>query len=515
MTQVITNNRPRLSDAIGGLANVIRGRSDKAAADEDSKARARADAVMQYAIARKANPQQLRAVRSQLAQADPSAARYIPNIEDLPPDEFEEAKRQVQIEAANRMKGGTATNTDPTIVFNTGEVGKEPFRQQQLSDIIKTNDPTNPQTSQARIEAKMDPSADVALVEKTQGPLRTAQTGLANAETTFTAGPKTENVRSEIKFRNGPFTDKMTADALESRANARAKNTATSAAVPADGGGPIGEAFLNTLPPSEQRLIKSIAGYFVDPTKVASLRNPKDAGSERNRLIKEVLQYDPSYDMTQFASRNKLRQDFNSGMGARNIRSINTAVKHLASLSEAVDKMDNSEVQIANTVGNFFSKQTGSPKVTNFQNAANAVESEMASVFKGTGATDQEIKAWRENLKPNMSPEQLHGAINTMIELMGGRLSALASQYQQGMGKPKDFQILSDGSRKTLSKFGIDPDALENGNVVPLGGGGAPSAAAAPSAGTGGGRMSKEQVNKATGERRTVYSDDGGATWHP
>jgi len=513
MTQVITNNRPRLSDAIGGLANVIRGRSDKAAADEDSKARARASAVMQYAIARKANPQQLRAVRSQLAQADPTAAQYIPNIEDLPPDEFEEAKRQIQIEAANRMKGGTATNTDPTIVFNTDEVGKEPFRQQQLSDIIKTNDPTNPQTGQARIEAKMDPTADVALREKTEGPLRVAQTQQATADAAFTAGPKTARETAEATFTAGPRTTETLASAREKNATARGKNTPPGG-VPADGSGPIGEAFLNTLPPSEQRLIKSIAGYFVDPTKVASLRNPKDAGSERNRLIKEVLQYDPSYDMTQFASRNKLRQDFNSGMGARNIRSINTAVKHLASLSEAVDKMDNSEVQIANTVGNFFSKQTGSPKVTNFQNAANAVESEMASVFKGTGATDQEIKAWRENLKPNMSPEQLHGAINTMIELMGGRLAALASQYQQGMGKPKDFQILSDGSRKTLSKFGIDPDALENGNVVPLGGGGAPSAPPAPS-GAGGGRMSKEQVNKATGERRTVYSDDGGATWHP
>jgi hypothetical protein len=31
----------------------------------------------------------------------------------------------------------------------------------------------------------------------------------------------------------------------------------------------------------------------------------------------------------------------------------------------------------------------------------------------------------------------------------------------------------------------------------------------------GGGRMEKQQRNKATGETRTVYSDDGGQTWHP
>jgi hypothetical protein len=94
--------------------------------------------------------------------------------------------------------------------------------------------------------------------------------------------------------------------------------------------------------------------------------------------------------------------------------------------------------------------------VVKFNAAANAVEGELANVFKGMGATDQEIKSWREQLSTSQSPEQLHGAIKQVTELLGGRMDAPAEQYKTGMGRAKDFHLLSPTSVGILHKLGAD-----------------------------------------------------------
>lgn len=233
--------------------------------------------------------------------------------------------------------------------------------------------------------------------------------------------------------------------------------------VAADPSAPTGDAFLKTLDPFTASLVKKIANYEADVTKASSMRGGGKGDTERLRLLKQVAQYDPTYDMTQYASRNAVRADFTKGKAANNIRSLNTAVKHIGSLAEAVKGLENFDTPALNWIGNAYQKQTGDKRVVQFKMAANAVESELASLFKGTGATDQEIKAWRENLSENMSPEQLNGAITTAVELMTGRLAALSSQWQSTMGKPRDFVILSKQSRETLKKLGVDPDEFDTG----------------------------------------------------
>lgn len=273
-------------------------------------------------------------------------------------------------------------------------------------------------------------------------------------------------------------TSRTAAQNAASYASAKAANAAadaTRAAVPAQPSGPVvmggpvpgqptGEAYLQTLDPLTASLVKGIANYTVDLTKVSSQRGgSKGAASERNRLAQMVIQYDPTYDMTQYASRAATRTDFTKGKAANNIRSLNTAIKHIGSLAEAAEKLKNFDTPALNWIGNTVQTQTGDKRVVQFNMAANAVESEMASLFKGTGATDQEIKAWRDNLSPSMSPEQLEGAVAMAVELMSGRLAALSSQWQSTMGKPRDFVVLNEQSKKTLQKLGIDPEALDTG----------------------------------------------------
>lgn len=495
--QVIDMHRPKISEALGTLGATLQGQQDSEQARTDSVAKTKAAALMQFAINRGASPEQWNALRQHLASTDPGAAAFIPDIASLPPDQFEQAKAKfaqsqlgIQQTAADRVQGGQANATDLPLVFNPGSAGTEPFRKGQLFDTLSAGSNATPEQQQAAgAELKTRPEANTALVEKTSGPERMARAGQATADAAFTAGPKTTEALAGAAEKR--------AMAGKAGAETRAISAASSPSAIA-ASNLTGDDFLKSLPASEARLVKSIADYMVDPAKVASLRNPKDAGSERNRLVKEVLQFDPSYDMTQFPSKNKLRSDFNSGQGAKNVRSINTALSHLDTLAQAAGELHNQGgLPLVTTGVNYLKNKagqlSGSPAKVKFDTAATAVDNELAAVFKGTGATDQEIAQWRGNLNSNMSPAQMAEAIKSRIELMGGRLAALQSQYQQGMGKPADFSILNPSSRKVLQKFQIDPDALEQGRVTPLsagGGGGAPGPSTQPPGG--------KQLNDAT-----------------
>ena len=216
------------------------------------------------------------------------------------------------------------------------------------------------------------------------------------------------------------------------------------------------ENFLAQLPPKTANLVKQIADYKIDISKVTSLRS-----NERQKMAEMVANYDPSFDMSQYGARVALRKDFTSGKAAQQIKSLNTVVGHLDTLKKVSNNLSNSSVQLWNKITNLGLTQVGDSRVTNFLTAANAVESELATVFKGQGATDQEIKAWRQSLNSSMSPQQLKDSISSMIELIGSRLQALTSQYEVGFGKPKDFKILTDKSRKILTNLGADVDSLD------------------------------------------------------
>jgi hypothetical protein len=221
--------------------------------------------------------------------------------------------------------------------------------------------------------------------------------------------------------------------------------------------GSVGEDALKGLPVTTQALVKKIANYEV-PISTVSMR-----GGERERMAALASLYDPTFDVTQYGARNSLRRDFTSGKGATNIRSINTAVGHLADLKKSAQALDNTSFPSYNNLGNWLATETGSAKVTKFNAAVTAVSGELSALFKGTGsATDQEIKEWRENINSSQSNEQLMGFVDTAVSLMRSRLRALSDQWENGMGKPRDFQILSSHSKETLRSMGLEPSAFDD-----------------------------------------------------
>jgi hypothetical protein len=209
-------------------------------------------------------------------------------------------------------------------------------------------------------------------------------------------------------------------------------------------------------------LIKQVADYKIDPTKISSLKN-----EDRQRLVSLASQYDPTYDSSSFPAKAAVAKDFTSGKSAQNIRSLNTAVSHLNALAEAGGALGNTSFTPLNTLKNSVSQSTGQPQVVRFNDALNAVAGEMATVFKGTSGTDEEINSWKQQMSASQSPAQIQAGINQMVELMAGRLQALQSQYQTGMGKQANFSFLNPNSQAILQKWGIDPTQLANPDSLP------------------------------------------------
>lgn len=226
------------------------------------------------------------------------------------------------------------------------------------------------------------------------------------------------------------------------------------------------ENALKGLSAGDAATVKGLVDYKIPLPSGFALKTPWG-----QRILAAAVSYDPSFDSTQYNVRLQLKKGFNSGKEATNIRGLNTAISHLETLDRKARELSNSWSPTWNSVSNAMITAAGDPRVKGFDMAATAVESELAAVFKGMGATDQEIKAWRANLNAAGSPRQLKEAIDTGIELLGGRLQALQSQYEVGMGKPKDFHFLSEKSRAILKKLGANVDAIDgtvgSGNTTP------------------------------------------------
>jgi len=210
------------------------------------------------------------------------------------------------------------------------------------------------------------------------------------------------------------------------------------------------------ISPGDAAIVKKIANYEMQLPSGMALKTPY-----WQNILGRVALLKPEFDATQYNVRQKLKNDFTSGKAAVNIRGLNTAVGHLDTLTTKLAALENSDYPTWNQVANATISAVGDPRVKGADVAATAVESELASVFKGMGATDQEIKAWRANFDANGSPAQQKEAIQSAIELLGGRLEALTSQYEGGLGEPKNFRLLNEKSRKILTRLGADIDALD------------------------------------------------------
>ena len=142
------------------------------------------------------------------------------------------------------------------------------------------------------------------------------------------------------------------------------------------------------------------------------------------------------------------------GKMGMNALSLNTALGHANSALDAYQNVANMNQRFLNVPLNKLRSQTNDPNVIKLQTTLNALSGELATVFKGSAGTDQEIGHWVNVLSEDLTPRQAQGAIQQVNDLLNSRLQAL--QYQQGnvMGaRPGDRQLISPHGQELSKKF--------------------------------------------------------------
>ncbi len=227
------------------------------------------------------------------------------------------------------------------------------------------------------------------------------------------------------------------------------------------------EVALGGLTEEQKGIIRGLVDYKYPWPGSFAMRDPK-----WQALMGRAEMYDPDFNAREYQVRYNLRKSFTSGKDKDNILALNTAIGHIDSLVKAKDDLANSNWPTANEAVNLLAKYfpvsegliKRQGKITGIKTKFNAVIGEMANIFKRSGATDQEIKSWRGTIDnpTTATPTMWDAFISGSLELMGSRIGALRDRYESGMGKAKDFGLLSDKSRTILQGLGVDVDTMDS-----------------------------------------------------
>lgn len=179
------------------------------------------------------------------------------------------------------------------------------------------------------------------------------------------------------------------------------------------------------------------------------------ARPEWSTITGRVMQIDPTFSQGNFDARQGYLQKFEKSDIPG---SLDTVMHHLGTFNSSAKNLENSGGQPwskgYNAAGNWIKEHTiGFPEKTAFADASNAVAGELANVFKATGATDQEIEGWKHNLTASATPEEFQQNVQTLVQLIRGRMDAVTNRYQTVMGK-KPASLLSEESQQIWNQFG-------------------------------------------------------------
>jgi len=135
-----------------------------------------------------------------------------------------------------------------------------------------------------------------------------------------------------------------------------------------------------------------------------------------------------------------------------NAIAFNTAIGHLGMLADAADALGNGSTPLLNSIAQRFAKETGSAAPTKFDTIKNAVNTEVAKVFKGGVPADAEIQEQAQTLSRASSPAQIKGAIAVLVGLMNSRINTLQDRYRSVVGEENE-DLLSPESKRVIQKL--------------------------------------------------------------
>lgn len=209
---------------------------------------------------------------------------------------------------------------------------------------------------------------------------------------------------------------------------------------------------LEGLPAPAASIVKGmVEGRIAPPTSFAM------AKPYWQTMMQKAAEYDPSFDQTTWAGRVATRKDFSSGQAAKAVTAMNTALAHAGTLADDFEKLGNygGVATVLNQPANAIGKAFGDARQTKVQQTIDALASEARKVFAAAGGGNlTELLEWQKSFPLNGSPDQQKAALTGFVDLLDGRLSALADQYNRGMGRTDDpINLLQPSARKVYERL--------------------------------------------------------------
>ncbi len=189
---------------------------------------------------------------------------------------------------------------------------------------------------------------------------------------------------------------------------------------------------------------QAIANYAQKPPGLRDKTRPQ--------IMARVREINPQYNEMDYGQRDLAMRNYTNpnGTGAKQLQAFTTVAGHLESLEVLGEALKNKDTQLVNQALNYIAVQTGSPEVTNFNAAKQAVAGEVVKAITGTAGALADRKEAEQIFSEVKSPEQLQGAIDTVKELIYSRLDTTRAHYESATGR-HDFETrLPDIVKRTF-----------------------------------------------------------------
>ncbi len=96
-----------------------------------------------------------------------------------------------------------------------------------------------------------------------------------------------------------------------------------------------------------------------------------------------------------------------------------------------------------------------------FRPAQNGVVGELEKTFTGSNGTESGRSDWKDSFNENASPQHMHDAIETAMQMLSSRVETYNNGWDHAMRSKNQFPLLTPNSIKALKGIGFDTDTLE------------------------------------------------------
>jgi hypothetical protein len=207
------------------------------------------------------------------------------------------------------------------------------------------------------------------------------------------------------------------------------------------------------LPDALEKQAQEIyAGRQPMPTGLgaSNLRNQAIVSRVQQLAAEKGQPFDPSI----YGQHKKTEDAFNTGKQGDITRSMNTAIDHMDTLREKIQKLPTGQYPAMNDIIVSFAKGIGDARINSYDAAAGLIAAEVTKAIVANGGTGSEREEKEKLLAMRNNPEALRGALNSYTQLLGGQLHNLKNQYIAGHGSNWEPKV-SDRTHQAIAESQI------------------------------------------------------------